>query len=168
MVRTLPGLVLLALLAAPHSAAGAAQCASCLGTASAEAVPLRIEIVADLEFSRMALTGREAGKVAIDPQSGSRRIEGGLVGLGGFSFKGKARISGEPMRAVRIDLPPTVTMTTAGGGRAELSDLVTDLSAFPVLDPSGRLEFSFGGALTVTAAGGGTFRGRIPISVDYN
>jgi hypothetical protein len=168
MVRTLPGCVSLALLAAPLAAAPAEPCASCLGGAAREAMPLRIEIVSDLEFSRMARTGQEAGKAAIDPQTGSRRVEGGLVGLGGFTIKGRARITGEPLRAVRIELPPTVTMTTAGGGRADLSDLVTDLPPFPVLDTSGRLEFSFGGALTVSEAGGGTFRARIPISVDYN
>jgi hypothetical protein len=167
MVRSLPGCASLALLAAPLAGAQAEQCASCL-TGRDQSVPLRIEIVSDLEFSRMALTGREAGKAAIDPQTGSRRIDGGLVGLGGFTLKGRARITGEPLRAVRIDLPPAIAMTTAGGGQAELTDLVTDLSAFPVLDASGRLEFSFGGSLSVTAASGGTLRGRIPISVDYN
>jgi hypothetical protein len=168
MVRTLPGCVSLALLAAPLAGAQAEQCASCLGGGPRENAPLRIEIVSDLEFSRMARTGHEVGKAEIDPQTGARRINGGLVGLGGFTLTGRARISGEPMRAVRIDLPPAVTMTTSGGGRAELTDLATDLSPFPVLDSSGQLEFSFGGALTVTQAGGGTLRGRIPISVDYN
>jgi hypothetical protein len=168
MARILPGCVSLALLAAPLAQAGAQHCASCLGRDTRQAAPLRIEIVSDLEFSRMALTGSEAGKAQIDPQTGSRRIEGGLVGLGGFTFKGRARITGEPLRAVRIDLPPVIAMTTIGGGRAELTDLVTDLPAFPVLDSSGRLEFSFGGELTVSGAAGGQFRGRIPINVDYN
>lgn len=168
MVRALPGCVSLALLLAPLSGAGAQACASCLTGSSHEPVPLRIEIVSDLEFSRMALTGRDVGRAQIDPQTGSRRIAGGLVGLGGFTFKGRARVTGEPMRAVRIDLPPSITLTTAGGGRAELTNLVTDLSAFPVLDTSGQLEFSFGGELTVTGSGGGNFRGRIPISVEYN
>jgi hypothetical protein len=169
MLRPALGCASLALLCAPLAGAGAEPCLICAsGSASTKGAPLTIEIVSDLEFSRMALTGRQEGQARIDPQTGSRRIEGGLVGLGGLTFKGRARITGEPMRPVRIDLPPVITMSAAGGGKAELTELVTDLPAFPVLDSSGRLEFGFGGRLAVTGAGGGNFRGRIPISVDYN
>lgn len=169
MLRPALGCASLALVCAPLAGAGAEPCLVCVsGSPTASATPLTIEIVSDLEFSRMALSGRVQGKARIDPQTGSQRIEGGLVGLGGTTFKGRARISGEPLRSVRIDLPATITMTAPGGGKAELSDLTTDVSAFPVLDSAGRLEFGFGGRLTVTGAGGGNFRGRIPISVDYN
>jgi hypothetical protein len=169
MLRLALGCASLALICAPFAGAGAEPCLVCAsGGSGATTAPLTIEIVSDLEFSRMALTGRQDGHARIDPQTGSRRIDGGLVPLGGLTFKGRARVIGEPMRPVRIDLPPTITMTAAGGAKAELSDLVTDLPAFPVLDSSGRLEFGFGGRLTVTGGGGGNFRARIPISVDYN
>ena len=49
-----------------------------------------------------------------------------------------------------------------------LTELTTDLPGWPVLDASGTLEFSFGGRIEVRGSGGGNFRGRIPISVDYN
>ena len=169
MLRPALGCASLALLCAPLAGAGAEPCLVCASGNSAEkSTPLTVEIVSDLEFSRMALTGRTEGEARIDPQTGSRRIQGGLVGLGGLTFKGRARITGEPLRSVRIELPATITMTAPGGGKADLTDLVTDVSAFPVLDSSGRLEFGFGGRLTVTGGGGGNFRARIPISVDYN
>lgn len=136
--------------------------------APGEEAPLTIEIASGLTFSRLALTGTSGGSVSIDPLSGARSTDGGLVGLGGATLQGHARITGTPGRAVRIDLPRTVTMTTADGSEARLTDLVTDLPAWPVLDASGALEFSFGGRLEVPAGATGRLRGRIPISVDYN
>ncbi|MFT4027439.1 MAG: DUF4402 domain-containing protein [Novosphingobium sp.] len=130
--------------------------------------PLTIEITSGLEFSRLAMTGQDDGQAQIDARTGSRRVAGGLVGLGGMTVQGRGRITGTPLRSVRIDLPAQVGMTTPGGGRAELSGLATDLPDFPMLDASGVLEFSFGGKLRVQAGAGGTFRARIPISVDYN
>jgi len=168
MVRALSGCAALALFTMPLAGVVAEPCAACLGGQSPASVPLRIEITSDLEFSRMALTGQDGGKAQIDPQTGSRRIESGLVGLGGFTLKGRAKVTGEPMRSVRIELPQRITLTTSSGGRAELTDLVTDIAPFATLDTAGRLEFSFGGKLTVTGAAGGNFRGRIPISVEYN
>ena len=65
-------------------------------------------------------------------------------------------------------MPRQVTMSAADGSNAELTDLVTDLPANPMLDGDGTLEFTFGGKLNVKGHQGGNFRGRIPISVDYN
>jgi hypothetical protein len=136
--------------------------------APANEPPLTIEIGSGLTFSRLALTGKDGGSAAIDPQSGARSTDGGLVALGGMAVQGRARITGVPLRAVRVDLPRTVTMSTANGGEAILTDLATDLPAWPTLDATGTLEFSFGGRLTVPAGASGRLRGRIPISVDYN
>lgn len=130
--------------------------------------PLTIEITSNLEFSRLAMTGQDDGQAQIDARSGGRRVSGGLLGLGGITVQGRGRITGTPLRTVRIDLPASVQMTTPGGGRAELTGLTTNLPDFPTLDANGALEFSFGGKLNVRAGGGGNFRARIPISVDYN
>lgn len=136
--------------------------------ASAEQPPLTIEIGSGLTFSRLALTGKDGGSAAIDPQSGARSTDGGLVALGGMAVQGRARITGAPLRAVRVDLPRSIAMTTSTGEEALLTDLATDLPAWPVLDATGSLEFSFGGKLTVPPGASGRLRGRIPISVDYN
>ena len=167
-------LILAILLLLPaRSEAQDAGCILCDAPASSDAAPkreppLEIEITTSLAFSRMALTGRGEASAAIDPQTGSRRIGGGMVDLGGVTVQGRGRITGAPGRPVRVDLPSTIVMTSAGGGQAELTNLVTDLPAFPVLDASGTLEFSFGGELRVDGPTGGQFRGRIPITVDYN
>lgn len=157
------------LLAAP-AARAQDSCTFCFDAARTdpEERPLSIDITGGLEFSRLAMAGTGGGSAAIDPQTGEKRTAGAMVDLGGVSVQGHARITGTPMRAVRVDLPSRVTLTTAAGGRAELTDFTTSLSAYPVLDASGTLEFTFGARLVVSGPVGGNFRGRIPITVDYN
>lgn len=139
------------------------------GSARPDERPLTIEITTDLSFSRMALTGRGGqGSAVIDPQTGARRVAGNVVALGGMAVRGSGRITGTPGRAVRIDIPHRIVMSAGSGATAELEGVVTDLPAYPVLDSGGVLEFSFGGELRITGDAGGVFRGRIPISVDYN
>ena len=157
-----------ALLLVPPAAHADERCFVCAGAPRAGDKPLTIEITSDLAFSRMTLTGQPEGSARIDPQTGSRQVEGGLLELGGIAMQGRGRITGEPLRPVRVDLPPSIPMTTASGGRAELTDLSTNLPAFPTLDANGVLEFAFGGRLKVHGHTGGNFRARIAISVDYN
>jgi hypothetical protein len=71
-------------------------------------------------------------------------------------------------REVRVDLPDRVEMTTPEGGRAVLTGFTTDLARRPTLNANGELEFSFGARIVIEGGRGGKFRGRIPISVDYN
>lgn len=173
MRRAVPLMTGLALLIAPAGAAaqdGCILCAPAGGDASREdgERPLTIEITTDLAFSRMALTGPGQGSAAIDPQTGARRVGGNVVALGGTAVRGSGRITGTPGRAVRVDIPRRIVMTAGNGAQAELEDVVTDLPAYPVLDAGGVLEFSFGGELRISGDAGGVFRGRIPISVDYN
>jgi hypothetical protein len=169
MLRPAFACAALALLAAPLSTAAEERCIVCAGGgAQSSGRPRTIEFTTNHQFSPQAMTGAAPGDVEIDPQTGSRKIGGGLIGLGGVPFQGRGRITGSPMRPVRVDLPGRIAMTTSTGGKAELTDLTTDLPAFPMLDATGTLEFSFGGRLKVSDAAGGTFRARIPISVDYN
>ena len=167
MVRIILALGSLALgIAAP---AAAQDCALCFSAPAAPGErPLTIEISTGIAFSRLAIAGHDGGTAAIDPQTGAKRTGQGLLDLGGSAVQGRGRISGTPGRAVRIDLPSRVTMTAADGSSAMLTDLATDLPAWPVLDSSGTLEFGFGGRIEVRGSTGGNFRGRIPITVDYN
>ena len=45
--------------------------------------------------------------------------------------------------------------------------MITDLSAAPRLSPDGRLQFRFGGRLQIAGDDDGDYRGRIPVTVEY-
>lgn len=161
----------LVLLLPPAPAAADGACALCFGNDQREVPgdrPLVIEITSGIVFSRMALTGGGFASVEINPVTGEKRTTGGIMDLGGTAVQGRARISGMPHRTVRVTLPTRVVMTSQTGGTAELSDFSTDLPVNAVLDLGGNLEFSFGGSLKLNGATGGTLRGRIPISVEYD
>jgi hypothetical protein len=171
-----PALMLLCgwMLVLPDSAA--AQCRLCAAppdsapsarSSDKTETPLNIEITANLDFSRLALLNRAGGEVEIDPQSGQRRISGGLTDLGGLSLNGEGRLTGEPGRVVRVHLPERITLSAPNGSTADLVKLDTDLPAQARLDRDGRLNFSFGGRLRVTGNASGQFRGRIAITADY-
>jgi hypothetical protein len=131
-------------------------------------IPVTIDITTRLNFSRIALTSNaKGGQVAVDPKSGGTRLDAGIVDLGGYSLAGTATIHGEPGRQIRIELPSSIRMTSANGGVIMLNSLQTDLGPAPRLDASGTLSFSFGGALQVNGNVSGNFRGRIPITAEY-
>ncbi|MFN9376714.1 MAG: DUF4402 domain-containing protein [Novosphingobium sp.] len=154
-------------LAAP--AAAQSDCRLCYSDSGKPGErPLTLEIFADLNFAKLALTGREGGSAEVDAASGSKRTGGAVMNLGGRAVTGRGRVTGEPLKEVRIDLPQSVPMTAPDGGTAELIDFSTDLPSRPTLDANGELTFSFGAKLVLRSGRGGNYRGRIPITVDYN
>lgn len=156
------------LLTAPLAAQDSCRlCYSDPGTKPGER-PLAIEIWADLNFSKLALTGRSGGSAEVGVSGSGKRTSGELVDLGGMAITGRGRVTGAALREVRVDLPDQVEMTTPEGGRAVLANFTTDLPQRPTLNANGELEFSFGARLVIEGGRGGKFRGRIPISVDYN
>ena len=50
-----------------------------------------------------------------------------MVDLGGLTYQGKATITGQPLKPVRIELPQTVILLSPTGAEAELRDFRTDL-----------------------------------------
>lgn len=130
-------------------------------------VPLRIEIESGIDFSRSALRGTLDGDAQIDPQTGEKIVGPNLIDLGGLAYQGRARVTGKPLQPVRIDLPASVTLRSAKGAKAELTDFTTDIPGVAVLDANGELTFRFGARITTIEARGGNFRGRIPIRVEY-
>jgi hypothetical protein len=165
------GLALAAALlaaSAPASGSGEGCCTVPFAAASPDGVhPLSITIESGLQVGRLGLKGHQDGDAAIDPQTGAKRVGPNMVDLGGLSFQGKATITGQPLRPVRIELPHTIVLRSPSGAEAELSDFRTDLPPVPMLDSSGHLQFSFGATITSRNAQGGDFRGRIPIRVEY-
>ncbi len=130
-------------------------------------IPLRIDIMADLNFSRLALANRGGGTVSVDAHSGHRRISGGLIDLGGSALKGSALVTGEPGENVRITLPRQIEMNAPDGAVAVVTKLETDLPPQAQLNSNGELRFAFGGKLNVTGSSTGRFRGRIAITAEY-
>lgn len=167
MVRTLALLIATGLLGAmPVHAQD--SCRLCYAEGAAGERPLTLEIWTDLSFAKLALLSRSGGSAAVDAQTGGKSTQGDLISLGGTAVTGRGRITGEPLRPVRVDLPMRVPMTAPDGSSAELVEFVTNLPQRPALDASGQLEFTFGARLVVRNGSGGNYRGRIPITVDYN
>ena len=129
--------------------------------------PLNIEIRSSLDFSRATSTGASGGRIVIDPNSGARTVSGDILDLGGSPFAGSAVVTGESGRAIRIEMPSTIRLSSATGGLVEIVNLRTNLSPATRLDMYGRLEFSFGGDLLLKGNVSGQFRGRIPITAEY-
>ncbi len=128
--------------------------------------PLSIEITADLDFSRLTTNG-ENGAILVDPAADGRSLQGDVIDLGGYALKGEVVITGTPGRGVRIHLPTEIELSAPTGATARVSPIVTNLPPMPRLDMSGRLVFNFGGKLHITRGLDGNFRGRIPITADY-
>jgi Domain of unknown function (DUF4402) len=131
-------------------------------------IPLRITIETMLDFSRVAQSAGQGGAVEIDPRDGGKRVVGNLIDLGGMSLRGTAIVTGEPNAPIRIDIPGDIQLRSAAGATAQLADIKTNLSVAPRLDGDGRLSFSFGGKLVVKGPLSGNFRGRIPITAEYD
>lgn len=128
--------------------------------------PLTIDVQTSLDLGRAA-QGNGGGSITLDEVSGARSVSGGLVDLGGMSWKATVRISGEPGRNIRVILPPSIRLSSPDGGSADVTALRSDLPPDPVLDGSGQLSFAFGGRLVVGNGASGDFRGRIVIVADY-
>lgn len=163
-------LLLCALALVPLPAAAQDDCRLCYGGEAGPngERPLSIEIETDISFSKLALAGRHGGTAEIDAQTGAKRTSGDMMDLGGMPVTGRGRITGEPLKEVRVNLPAQVTMSASRGGTATLSQFTTNLPRRPVLDANGVLEFNFGARISVEGGRGSTYRGRIDISVDYN
>lgn len=160
------------LLAFASPSVAAAQCLLCAqekdgATAARRAeLPLRVEVETQLDMGRVAV-GAMGGEVEIDPLSGARRVRGDVVDLGGFALTGVVTVRGEPGADVRVILPASVDLEGGHGRTARVTGLVTDLSAAPRLGADGRLQFRFGGRLQIAGLDDGDYRGRIPVTVEY-
>ncbi len=138
------------------------------GNGGSNQIALTIE--SDIDFGRLVMIGDGIGSVLIDLQTGNKTVIGNLDDLGGMAVQGRAIIQGTPLRTIRVNFPTSIIMRDPSGGEAELRDFVTDLSALPLLDSAGTLQFHFTGTLYTSTgiAIGGNLRGRVPIQVSYD
>jgi hypothetical protein len=161
-----------AILAFSGPSAAAAQCLLCTQEKTAGVAankvetPLRIDVETRLDMGRIAV-GAMGGEVEVDPASGVRRVRGNVIDLGGFALTGTVTVRGEPGAAVRVILPTSVDLESGHGHTVRVNSLTTDLAAAPRLGADGRLQFRFGGRLQVAGLDDGDYRGRIPVTVEY-
>lgn len=134
---------------------------------SPPAQPLRINVVTQLDFAQIVLPPSGSASLAIDPETGAPQSAQALTNLGGSALRGEVEVTGEPGRAIRVTMPPSIDMIAANGARARVRDLSTNLPAQPRLDQYGQLRFAFGGRLEISGHTSGQFRGRIAITADY-
>jgi len=168
-VGTLIRIVLTIALPLTGTAAVAQACQLCASAPAAPRAPQRplaITVDAALDFSTAVYTSRGSGSIAIEARTGRRQMIG-LVALGGPALVGTVTVTGEPFARVAIDMPRAIILNSNLGATADVTEIRTDLPPHPVLGPDGRLVFSFGGRLTVRNEAAGDFRGRIPVTVDY-
>lgn len=165
---------LLALASATAYAQGAcANCdlpPGCRGSSSSKCTAILLSVESDVDFGRLILMGGQVGHVTIDLATGAKLVFGDLADAGGIPVYGTALITGQPLRNLLVTMPASVTLTDPTGAQGVMRDFQTDLTAMPRLDSTGQLRFNFTGTLYTDSAilSGGTLRGRVPITVDYN
>jgi hypothetical protein len=151
-------------------AASAQTCLACADSAGETAAlreqPVRVTIIANLDFSRLTVRDSGGGLV-VDPVTGAVSPRGSAAAIGGMAFSGRALVEGEPNRSVRVQMPEEIILTSSTGGQVRVRRIVTSLSPAPRMGVDGRLEFTFGGELQVEGGASGEFRGRIAITVGY-
>jgi uncharacterized protein DUF4402 len=163
-------ILLLALLAG--SAPAIAQCRLCAQpTVAAPADALTngdvdLQIETSLNFDRLILSGSGPGAVTIRAD-GSSGVEGSVLQAGPRAMVGMVQVHGIANRSVRVEMPRRIDLFSLGGGRMTLDDITSDLPVAPHLDAAGNLSFRFGGRLIVSSESDGSYRGDLPITVEY-
>ena len=132
-----------------------------------EDVQLRFFLGFALAFGAAPSAAAQCMLCAQDKAAGARRVRGDVVDLGGFALTGTVTVRGEPGAEVRVILPASIDLDSGHGRTARVTGLVTDLSAAPRLGADGRLIFRFGGRLQIAGLDDGDYRGRIPVTVEY-
>lgn len=153
------------------SSSAGSQCRLCdrPTTALPEATPdgdIDLRIETNLNFDRLILDGAGTGAATIRP-NGSNGAEGSVMEVGPRAMVGTVLVHGDPNRAVRVELPRRVELFSLSGGRLTLDDVASDLPSAPHLDAVGNLSFRFGGRLIISGDADGSYRGDLPITVEY-
>ena len=148
----------------------AAQCRLCDTPSTAvgsdeNGQSIRLEVESRIDFDRLIVTGTGDAIATLRPD-GSAVGDVGVV-VSPRASEGTIMVHGEPGRAVRVELPSRIVLTSMQGGQIVLEEVVSDLPSLPRLDSTGSLSFRLGGRLRVRGDSDGEFRGDLPITVEY-
>ena len=164
-----PAALLVGALLMPGAAP--AQCRLCEAPTTTpqeegDAIPLRLDVQARLDFDRLILDDTSSGTARLAPD-GTSTISGSVGTISGRAMVGSVMVTGEPGRLVRIGFPGSIELTSATGSAIRLTNLTSDLPNAARLDPAGQLTFRFGGQIDLSGNVEGAYRGDIAITVDY-
>jgi hypothetical protein len=153
-------------------ARAAAQCQLCAPSQQAAVAkprqPITISFETTIDFARIGLVAMNQGGTArLDPASSQRILTGSLLDLGGVPVVGTVVVRGEPNGLLNVSLPSSVLLFNSSGASYALSNFTSTMKNNPKLGVDGTLRFTFGATLQISGATTGTFRGSIPITVDY-
>ena len=148
----------------------AAQCRLCDTPSTAvgsdeNGQSIRLEVESRIDFDRLIVTGTGEAIATLRPD-GSAVGDVGVV-VSPRASVGTIMVHGEPGRAVRVELPSRIVLTSTQGGQIVFENVVSDLPSLPRLDSTGSLSFRLGGRLRVRGDSDGEFRGDLPITVEY-
>lgn len=155
------------------STSAAAQCQLCGPSQAAAAAkkplqPITVTIETTMDFSKIGLVrANQGGTARIDPATGQRILVGNLISLAGIPVTGTVLVRGTPKEHVAVALPATIQMVNLAGATYPLTAFTTTLKNNPRLGDDGTLRFTFGALLQISGTATGTFRGSIPITVEY-
>jgi hypothetical protein len=127
---------------------------------------ISLEIETNLNFDRLILAGTGQGAAVIRP-NGTSSAEGALTAVSPRAMVGTAVIHGAADRAVRVELPRRIELSSVSGGSIIVDEVVSDLPSLPRLDSAGNLTFRFGGRVQISGDADGEYRGSMPITVEY-
>ena len=119
-----------------------------------------------IDFGRLVVSDGGEGSAALRPD-GSTAANGSVQDMSPRATVGTAVVQGEPGKAVRVELPSRIVLTSISGAEIVFEEVVSDLPSMPRLDSAGRLTFHIGGRLRVRGDAEGQYRGDLPITVEY-
>ena len=108
------------------------------------------------------------GQVVLDPATGQKTVNGGVIDLGGFHGRAEYVLTGKPHKRYRIFLPSAATISVGGNNMT-----VQDFTAFPGVSgrfgPSGKVHLYVGGTLEVSPSQpSGRYRGPFEVFAKYD
>lgn len=125
-----------------------------------------IELVASLNFGRVAPGQGSDAAVTIDSRSGTKTVAGGAVDLGGLHRRGEYIVRGEPGTRIMITLLERSRLQ-GRHGEIELVNLETYPEGVTTIGPDGQVRIYVGGVLHVTnGVAPGEYEGRTDLFVD--
>lgn len=161
----------------PYNQQGAAEndyAVTKVGTATAHVQrALSLQKQSDLAFGRIMRPTSGSGAVTINPTTGARTVDAGIVALPTpAASPASYTVKGEGGRTLSISVPSQVVMTRSGGGETLIVSTTNTISSPTLsggLGSQGTYSFAVGGSVTVSSSTtAGAYSGVFNVTAAYN